>query len=144
MISIIFMVIAYGSFEYYEALKLREEALYKPLGISFVSDELKKEEESVHIVGLQGNKVVATVMLTPEKDGFKMRQVAVSSDLQRVGVGSQMIQFCESYAKSVGADSIYCHAIYTAVNFYTKNGYTSEGDYFEEVSLPHLKMKKVL
>lgn len=144
MLSIIFMVISHGSPEYYEAVRLREEVLRKPLGIVFLPGELEKEKDSVHIVGLQGNKVVATVMLTPDGDGFKMRQVVVKAGLQGAGVGSQMMQFCELYAKKLGAHSIYCHARDTAVNFYLKNGYTAEGDYFEEVTIPHLKMKKVL
>ena len=30
------------------------------------------------------------------------------------------------------------------LEFYLKNGYEAQGDYFEEDSIPHLKMNKIL
>ena len=53
-----------------------------------------------------------------------------------------MIKFCENYARQNGFKSIYCHARDTAVNFYLKNKYIAEGEYFEEDTIhncPKLK-----
>jgi predicted GNAT family N-acyltransferase len=40
--------------------------------------------------------------------------------------------------------TIYCHARDSAVSFYLKNRYMAEGDYFDEDTIPHLKMRKKL
>lgn len=58
-----------------------------------------------------------------------------------------MMDFCEKLAKNQNIPSIYCHARDLAVNFYLKNGWLAEGNYFYEDTVPgvpHLKMRKIL
>jgi len=74
----------------------------------------------------------------------KIQRVVVKESHQNLGIGSRMIAFCGEFARDQWIHSIYCHAIYTAVNFYVKNGYMAEGDYFDENNLVHLKMRKIL
>ena len=73
-----------------------------------------------------------------------MRRVVVRNDLQKQGIASAMRKFCEDYVLRHGFKEIYCHARETAVPFYKKNDYLSEGDYFEKDTIPHLKMRKIL
>jgi len=73
-----------------------------------------------------------------------MQRVVVREDFQNKGVASAMMKFCENYARTHGFKEIYCHARDKAVPFYLKNKYTPEGDYFDEVAIPHLKMRKIL
>ena len=73
-----------------------------------------------------------------------MQRVAVREDLQSQGIASKMIVFCEDYGRENGYEEIYCHARETAVAFYRKNRYLSEGDIFLETTIPHLKMRKSL
>ena len=73
-----------------------------------------------------------------------MQRVVVKEDLVNTGIGSKMMAFCEDRAKKHGFKTIYCHARNSALNFYLKNGYVTEGDYFDEDTIPHLKMRKVL
>ena len=90
------------------------------------------------------NKLIATASLVPEQSACKMRQVAVHPCMQGQGIGSKLVDFCESHAIEKGYQSIHCHARDYAVPFYTKKGYVSEGGYFMEVNIPHLHMRKVL
>jgi N-acetylglutamate synthase-like GNAT family acetyltransferase len=142
--SITFKIIAHDSPEYKMALHLSEGILRKPLGLTFSQEELAKEKDYVQVVGFMGDEVVATVALVPEEDILRMRRVAVRNDLQKQGIASAMMKFCEDYAFRHGFKEIYCHARETAVPFYKKNDYLSEGDYFEEQTIPHQKMRKTL
>lgn len=144
MTNAIFKIIQYGSLQYQEAVKLREEILRKPLGLTFLPEELEAEKTHIHIVGLLGDEVIATAVLVLEDKDYKMQRVSVKKSFQANGIGSKMMQFCESYAKSQGIHSIYCYARASAVNFYLKNNYLPEGDYCHENTIPYLKMRHLL
>lgn len=142
--SVTFKVIEHGSPEYKSALHLSEEILRKPLGLTFSQEELEKEKDYVQIVGFRGDELIATVALVPEGEILRMRRVVVRDDLQNQGIASAMMKFCEEYALANGFKEIYCHARQTAVPFYKKNDYLSEGDSFLEQTIPHRKMWKTL
>jgi predicted GNAT family N-acyltransferase len=144
MIPINFKIIGHGSPEYKDAVALREEVLRKPLGLSFTCDELEKEKAHVHIGGFGGSDLCATAVLVPEGNVLKMQRVAVREDLQNKGIASSMMKFCEEYARTHGFKEIYCYARHKAVPFYLKNNYLPEGEYFNEDTIPHLKMRKEL
>ena len=70
--------------------------------------------------------------------------MVVSESLRNRNIGSRMMEFCESLATERGVKFMYCHARDSAVNFYSQNNYSKEGDYFDEDGIPHLKMIKKL
>ncbi|MEI7493071.1 MAG: GNAT family N-acetyltransferase [Alphaproteobacteria bacterium] len=144
MNTIFFKVIAYETSDYEASVALRQEVLRTPLGLVFSPEELEKEAHHIHLVGFSDNKLIATASLVPEQSACKMRQVAVHPCMQGQGIGSKLVDFCESHAIEKGYQSIHCHARDYAVPFYTKKGYVSEGGYFMEVNIPHLHMRKVL
>lgn len=144
MESIHFKIIEHDSPEYKSALHLSEEILRKPLGLTFSQEELEKEKGYVQVAGFMGGELVATVALALEGEMLRMRRVAVRDDLQKQGIASRMMKFCEGYALENKFKEIYCHAREIAVPFYKKNDYLPEGDYFNEQTLPHLKMRKTL
>ena len=137
-----FKLIAYGSDGWKSAVQLREEILRKPLGSFFTVEELEEERNHLHIVGLLGNELIATAVLVPEGDAMKMQRVVVKEGNQDSGIGSKMMVFCEKIANEKKTQRIYCHARDTAVNFYLKNNYLAEGEYFPEDGIPHLLMYK--
>ena len=139
-----FKLVAHGSEDWKKAVELRESILRLPLGAHFTQSELKEEKKHFHVVGLSNNKIVATAVLVPENNKVKMQRVAVLDHFRSSGIGSEMMKFCESYTKENGFNYIYCHARDSAVNFYLKNKYLSDGEYFDEDDIPHLKMVKKL
>ncbi len=143
-LDIQFKIIEHGTPEYQKAVLLREEILRRPLGLTFSETELRVEKDHIQIVGFGGLEVIATAVLVPEGQDCKMQRVVVKENLMSRGIGSQMMAFCEHYARKRGFKSIYCHARNSAVNFYLKNFYIPEGDYFDEDTIPHLKMRKIL
>lgn len=137
-----FKLVEYNSEEYRLGVQLRQEVLRTPLGRVFTVEELAKDETDVSVVGMLGATCIATAILVVSHDKMKMRQVAVAPSLQRSGIGSKLLHFCEEYVKSQGVQSIYCHARRNAVPFYRRNGYISEGAMFMEVGIEHLYMHK--
>ncbi len=144
MATISFKVISHGSSIYQEAVRLREGVLRKPFGLQFSAEELDNEKHHIQIVGILNDEVIATAVLVPEGDICKMQRVVVKDVLQNQGIGFQLMQFCEDHAQSLRFNTIYCHARDSAVKFYLNNQYIAEGDYFEEDTIPHLKMVKSL
>lgn len=139
-----FKIIEHGSTDYKKAVSLRERILRAPFGLHFSEAELSAEKSHIQIVGMQDDAIIATAVLVPEGEHCKMQRVVVNEGLVNAGIGSKMMAFCEDYAKNHSFKTIYCHARSTAVKFYLKNGYIAEGDYFVEVTIPHLKMRKTL
>jgi predicted GNAT family N-acyltransferase len=89
--------------------------------------------------------MIGYLNLTPYTDGqVKMRQVAVAATEQGRGVGSAMVAYSEEVAREKGFSTMVLHARRTAVPFYLRLGYTQEGDEFEEVTIPHYRMYKML
>lgn len=142
MSKITFKVIAYGEDEHAAAIALRKEVLYEARGIS--PDDYNEETYHVQIAGFIDNNIISTCSLVPEGESCRMRYVAIKGNIQGSGIGSKMLMFFEDQARDMGFQSIYCHARDTAINFYTKNGYITEGDIFEQVTIPHIKMRKML
>jgi predicted GNAT family N-acyltransferase len=70
---------------------------------------------------------------------FKMRQVAVSPDRQRQGIGKRLVEAAEAF---VDTGEISLHAREVAVAFYESMGYTTVGEPFLEVGILHMKMTK--
>lgn len=142
--KIIFKEITYKSPEWTEAVRLREKILREPLGSSFTQQELEDEKHHFQIAGFTDDTLVATAVLVPEGDAMKMQRVVVIENFRGQGIGSAMMDFCETFALERKSKIMYCHARDTAVNFYVKNGYEGVGEYFEEDSISHLKMRKYL
>lgn len=137
-----FKLIEYGNEGWKSAVQLREEILRKPLGSYFTAEELEEERYHIHIGGFLGDELIATSVLVPEGDAMKMQRVVVKEGNQDSGIGSKMMDFCEKIAIENKTRRIYCHARDTAVNFYLRNNYLAEGDYFQEDGIPHLLMYK--
>lgn len=142
MNSIIFKILPYNGDEHKKAILLRKEVLYEARGIDPV--DYNEAEGHIQIGGFINGVMIATCALVPENKDCRMRYVAVSNIIQSSGIGSKMLQFFENIAKDHGFKSIYCHARDTAINFYSKNGYKTEGEMFEQVTIPHIKMRKIL
>ncbi len=140
--NIKFKVIQHHSHEAFAAALLRKRIYHKLFGSDFIEASL--DQHHIQIIGLKGKEIISTTVLVPEGQHYKMQRVVVKEELTNTGIGSKMMQFCETYAKKQGIKSIYCHARDAAVRFYLRNNYIPEGDYFIEDTMPHLKMRKLI
>lgn len=138
-------MVEHGSDDYKQTVELRRRILRTPLGLDFTWEELASEAEDIHLAAFRDGVLVACLVLTLVGDEtVKMRQVAVDSELQGTGIGSELVRRSEVVARDDGFSEMVLHARDTAVPFYLRLGYEVVGEPFEEVSIPHLAMRKSL
>jgi predicted GNAT family N-acyltransferase len=130
---------------YEQALELRCAVLRRPLGRKLETKDLSSDSISGHFVAVLDGRVIGTILLTPRESGrVQMRQVAVAPECQGSGIGGQMVQACEAYAREQQFKTMILHARETAIPFYLKHGYEPVGELFDEIGVPHLFMQKDL
>lgn len=133
-----------GTDQYQAELRLRDEVLRKPLGMS-IYDELPDDNNDHHLGYFCGTELVGVLLLTEINEvEVKMRQVAVAEAWRGMGIGTRLVKYAEKYAQSLGYRRIRLHARKTAVGFYAKLAYRIIGNEFVEVGLPHYEMVKEL
>jgi predicted GNAT family N-acyltransferase len=137
--------IDHGSEEYQQMVKLREEVLRKPLGLSFDTEELEKEKNEILIAAFDEEVIIGCCVLSDiGMQKIRLRQMAVHDSVQGKGIGASIMSFAENLAKDKGYKYMVMHARDTAIGFYEKFGYKVKSDQFEEVGLSHHIMEKEL
>ena len=137
--------IDHGSKEYTLMVKLRDEILRRPWGLSFTPEDLEKEKADILIAAFDEDEILGCCLLTQTAaDTVKLRQMAVKNNLQGKGIGQDILNFAETLAKDKGYKKLTMHARDTALGFYERCGYRVNGDGFIEVSVPHHVMEKRL
>lgn len=138
-------IIDYGTHEYRQMVKLRDDLLRKPLGLSFSKEELESEKENMLIAAFDDDDILGCCMLV-EKDPetARLRQMVVLNNLQGKGVGTAILQFAENLARDRGYKKIMMHARKNTSDFFEKFGYKITGNEFIELTIPHFVMTKEL
>ncbi len=134
--------VSFGSDYYFQAKSLRNLYLRAPLGLEFTPEELIQDQQACHVVALYQEKVIGSVMGVPEIDRTRVRQMIVTPEYQRQGVGSLLLQQLEKICYQAGTGQFYLHARLTSIDFYRKNGYDTRGKIFLEVGIEHQVMVK--
>jgi predicted GNAT family N-acyltransferase len=138
-------IIDYGTTEYKQVLKLRDEVLRKPLGLAFSEGELEEERNHMHMAAYEDDRMLGCCMLVKEDpETVRLRQMAVVNDVQGKGIGRALMQFAENLARDRGYKRITMHARKNAVGFYERMGYKKIGEEFEEITIPHIVMETAL
>ncbi|MFN4892420.1 MAG: GNAT family N-acetyltransferase [Bacteroidota bacterium] len=138
-------IIDHGSPEYREMTRLREQILRRPLGLTLDSEELETERPHVHIGAFEEDSLLGCCMLVREDNRtVRLRQMAVSDDIQRKGIGKALMNFAENIARDQGYRNLIMHARQHAIGFYEKMGYRVTSTEFTEVTIPHVVMEKSL
>lgn len=141
-----FKHVSFGSDDYQKMVGLRNAVLRIPMGRVLLPEELARDEHYTQMAVFNaGNEVVATVLLSRESDTLaRIRQVTVRADMQGQGIGMKLIAYAEAEAIAQNFSEIMLYARNSAIHFYERLGYVAEGDYFEEVGVPHIIMRKKL
>ena len=138
-------IIDHGTPEYQQMVQLREEILREPLGLQFEPDELESEKNNILMAAYEDDQMLGCCMLVEEApDTVRLRQMAVLNDLQGKGIGKALMNFAENIARDRGYKKITMHARKNAQGFYEKMGYRKRGEEFEEITIPHFVMEKLL
>jgi N-acetylglutamate synthase-like GNAT family acetyltransferase len=137
--------INHGSAEYRKMVELRNQILRQPLGLTFTEEELEQEKNEILIAAFDEDEIIGCCILTKFNEiTLRLRQMAVLDSVQGTGIGASIVSFAENIARDKGFKYMVMHARDTALGFYEKFGYSSRGDVFIEVNLPHHVMEKEL
>lgn len=131
--------------EYQQELMLRWEALRKPLGMPPGSERLPDDEQGLHLLAMEGKKVVGCVLFYPEGDRKgRLDQMAVSEEYRGRGFGRKLLLALEQALTKKGFKDLYLYSGVEAVGFYERMGYQKEGESVVKLGQPHHLMKKIL
>lgn len=97
------------------------------------------EESSIHYLGYVDEVPVGTARWRITKDGIKLERFAVLQEYRNSGAGTAVLKQVLKDVKPLGK-KIYLNAQITAINFYLKEGFVTEGDEFIEANIRHYKM----
>lgn len=135
----------WGSSEYEQLLALRFAELRRPLGLEWTPGELEADRGDRHFGWWrEGEWIAVAVVHRLEGNRAKLRQIAVAGSLQGQGLGRHLMNGLEERLAREGLVDFSLHARQVVAGFYRSLGYVPEGGTFEEIGLPHVKMRKVL
>jgi hypothetical protein len=131
--------------EYTLEKELRSRVLRQPLGLKLSEQDLQGEDEQTHLVAMDGTgRVVGCVLVAFTEKGAKIRQLAIEEGHRGRGIGSKLMKGAEQIVRDRNLGAVTLHARKTARRFFEKLGYAAVSDVFTEVTLPHVKMEKIL
>lgn len=135
----------YGSDLYRQALRLREAILREPLGLVVTAEELADDQLRRHFCATSDGAVVGSVSLRPlDGETVQLRQMAVAEDRRRKRIGAQLLACAEDWARGQGYRLMVLNARLGAEGFYVRFGYLAQGEPFDENTIPHIRMTKLL
>jgi ribosomal protein S18 acetylase RimI-like enzyme len=145
MASMKFRFISNTDPEYSKELMLRWEVLNKPLGLPPGSELSPQEEDSLHLIALDGKKVVGCILFYPESETKgRLHQVALSETYQGKGFGRKMMATLEQKLNKKGIKEVYIYVPEEIEGFYLRLGYHVEGSPVERRGIIHHLMKKAI
>ena len=133
----------FGSDAYHRTLELRKRILRDPLDLEWTDEEMSWEAKERHFGAIVKETIVACLVIRSLGRGVvKLRQMAVDTEYQGVGWGCRLIRGVEHVLAGEDVSRVELHARETAVGFYERIGFTTVGEQFLEVNIPHWKMWK--
>ncbi len=71
----------------------------------------------------------------------KIGRVAVLREWRGAGIGARIVSHLVNQATDLGVETVYLHAQTAAAGFYRRLGFRAEGPVFDEVGIPHVRMR---
>jgi predicted GNAT family N-acyltransferase len=119
---------------------VRRRVFIEEQGVPEAEEWDAADPASRHVLAIAGKRdVVGTGRLEPTG---KIGRVAVLPQYRGTGVGSALVGHLVNQATEPGFTQVYLHAQATAVGFYERLGFRAEGPEFDEVGIPHRRMRR--
>ena len=98
-----------------------------------------------HAVACVDDAIIGTgrLLVLPGGDAL-IGRMAVQSDVRRIGIGGHVRQFLEDAAVKLGVPEVIVHAQTYVSEFYSRAGYNTEGEPFDDAGIQHIIMRKPL
>ena len=126
------------------ALELRKRVFVGEQGVTLDADQDGRDHEAVHVVAIEGDRVIGTCRLLVESGVARLGRMAVEPALRGRGIGAEVLAAAERCALAAGASAVRLHAQVAARSLYERAGYEPRGDTFMEEGIEHQTMEKPL
>ena len=135
--------IQFGSPDYRAVLVCRDRMLRQPLGLALSPGDTLGEDSQRHFVLRHADSILAGVIAIVEgNQTVRLRQMWVRDDVAGSGRGRTLIEAVERILITEGIREITLHARVVVLGFYEKCGYFPEGEVFQEIGIPHIRMTR--
>lgn len=120
--------------------RLRRDVLYPNQKIFEM--EMNEDAEGVHFGAFKDDKLAGVASLFQKGTDFQFRKLAVDPSVQKMGIGSSLLNYITEHAMENNARRIWCNARSTAIGFYLKAGFTQTGALFSKHGYDYEVMEK--
>jgi predicted GNAT family N-acyltransferase len=127
-----------------EALDLRRRVFWGEQGVAPAADRDGRDGDALHVVAVDGGRVVGTCRLVFDGLVAKLGRMAVEAERRGRGIGTAVLREAEREARASGAGRIALHAQTYALDLYARDGFVQVGDRFLEEGIEHVAMEKRL
>ncbi len=125
-----------------DIINIRKEAFIIGRGVPKETELDGRDGELTHFCLYDGDTLLAYLRAEQTENYLHIGRVAVKKDKRKNGLGRKLMEHLFDYAKSKQFNFIELSAVDTAVGFYEKMGFVSEGNFYLETGVPHIYMKK--
>lgn len=129
----------------YDILALRAEVFVLGQGSAY-QDPDGKDFSALHVLGIEKDLIAAYARVflpTKTQPAIVFGRVLTAPSARNKGYGKQLIQeiiaHCDTHFPNI---RIQCSAQYYLKNFYNSFGFKEDGDIYDDVGVPHIKMFK--
>lgn len=98
-----------------------------------------RDPECEHAMLYQGSRLVGTARVFAAEDPQVVGRVAVHPELQGGGLGTKLMEYIQEHLRAQGARAE-LHAQAHLEVWYTRLGWTRQGEVFVEAEIPHVMM----
>ena len=140
-------LIHYNSPEFHQAAQLRYQLFFAPLNLPWDLVQDEHQEGYFHAAIAIQDTVVAYGQLVPHNNGiYQICQMVVQTDYQRQNLGRKILIFLIDLARQEQAIALTLNARLTAVDFYQKLGFHTDGVPFPSstTGVAHITMNQTL
>ncbi len=133
---------ARGEREMTALLELRYAVFCEEQGVPRNEELDGRDGESLHLVAVAGDQVLATCRLLFVGPTVQFSRLAVRQDARRRGIASALLELADTETRAAGARRLVLHAQTYARALYEVAGYEPRGRVFMEAGIEHIAMEK--
>jgi predicted GNAT family N-acyltransferase len=135
---------ARGDGEVRAALELRRDVFVEEQGVPLAEERDEHDSTALHLVAVQGGRVVGTCRLVAAGETVKLGRMAVARAARGRGIAARLLAEAEARALELGGRRMALGAQLSARRVYERAGYVARGERFLDAGIEHVMMEKRL